>query len=38
MPQSAQEQKYCDTAGGALMKPDTPFVAIKVVAVVQCHS
>ena len=34
MPQSAQERKYCDTAGGALMKHDIPLVAIKVVAVV----
>ena len=38
MLQSAQEQKYYDTAAGALMKHDIPFVAIKVVAVVECHS
>ena len=31
--QSAQERKYYDTAGGALMKHDIPFVAMKVVAV-----
>mgnify|MGYP002803614100 CR=1 FL=1 len=34
MPQSsAQQRKYCDTAGNALMKHDIPFVAIEVVAV-----
>ena len=38
MPQSAQERKYYNTAGGALVKHEIPFVAIKVVAVVECHS
>ena len=37
MPQSAQEQNYYDTAVGALMKHDIPFVAIKGAAVVECH-
>ena len=38
MPQSAQERKCYDTAGGVSMKHDIPFVAIKVVAVARCHS
>ena len=38
MPQSTQERKYCHTAGGALMEHDVPFVAVKVVAVVEGHS
>ena len=33
----AQERKYCDTAGGAHMKHDIPFLANKI-AVVECHS
>ena len=35
---AAQERKYYDTAGGALTKYDIPIAAIKVIAVVECHS